>query len=166
MWQRAPPGVGHPQLHLKMVPPAGESTGGSLLGGQEVAVAGPHLALWTPPSSLQCPVLGLLPFVSILPPLYLGCLIPNWSGAMFCLFLVSCLRFPLKSEPLQEVSLGLSAALCPLLVPTLGQDSGLLRFLPPCPARPMAPAVGGVGLTFQLASALACSHGPWVSSLI
>ena len=158
--------MGHPQLHLKMVPPAGESTGGSLLGGQEVAVAGPHLALWTPPSSLQCPVLGLLPFVSILPPLYLGCLIPNWSGAMFCLFLVSCLRFPLKSEPLQEVSLGLSAALCPLLVPTLGQDSGLLRFLPPCPARPMAPAVGGVGLTFQLALALACSRGPWVSSLI
>lgn len=113
-----------------------------------------------------CPAFGLFPFVSILPPLYLGCLIPNWSGAIFCLFLVSCLRFPLKSEPLQEVSLGLSAALCPLLVPTLGQDSGLLRFLPPCLAQPMAPAVGGVGLTFQLASALACSRGPWVSSLI
>ena len=46
----------HPQLHLTMVPPAGGSVGGSLLGGQEVAAAGPHLALWTPRSSLQCPV--------------------------------------------------------------------------------------------------------------
>lgn len=139
-----------------------------MLGGHEVAAGRTTLGSLDPslfpavPSHCRwsLPVLRLLPFVSILPS-YLGCLIVGWSGTIFCLILASCLRLPLKSEPLQEVSLAGGCVPFPCPHP-LARTPGLLRVSSPCTPARVSCCIGGVGLTFQLASALACSRGPWI----
>ena len=142
MWQRASPGVGHPQIAPEVGPARRESAGGSLLGGQEVTTAGPTFgsldSFFLPAVPSRCPwpgpPSGCFPcqdFATFTSQLSHTRLVRN---NLFNLFLASCLRLPLKSELLQEVSLGVRVALCPLFVPTPGQDSGLLRFSPPCPS--------------------------------
>lgn len=163
----------HPQLHLTMVPPAGGSVGGSLLGGQEVAAAGPHLALWTPRSSLQCPVTadGPAPPSGCFP-LSASCC-PHISAVSqlagqeqsFASSWQAVLGFPEIRTPPGSFSGCLSGCVpfpCPHPWPGLRSS----EVSSPCTPACVSCCIGGVGLTFQLASALACSRGPWIFSLI